>query len=140
MISNTKHLMVASAIALGIAGLAVSFVPAEFLGLLGLAPAEPMPVLMNLMGGLYLGFALVNWMAKDNMIGGIYARPVAVGNFLHFFVGALSLAKQQLAGELSVVLVSALVVYGIFAALFGWLVFGQGGACAAGASPQSPDA
>lgn len=140
MISNTKHLMVAAAIALGLAGLAVSFAPAEFLGLLGLAAAEPMPVLMNLMGGLYLGFALVNWMAKDNMIGGVYARPVAIGNFLHFFVGALSLAKQQLSGEFSAILVSAMVVYGIFAALFGWLVFGQGAACAAGGNPRSPDA
>lgn len=140
MTANTKHLMVASAIALGLAGLAVSFVPAEFLGILGLAASEPLPVLMNLMGGLYLGFALVNWMAKDNMIGGIYARPVAIGNFLHFFVGVLSLAKQQLSGEFSVILMSALVVYGIFAGLFGWLVFGQGAACAAGGNPQAPDA
>lgn len=138
--ANTKHLMVASAIALGIAGLAVSFVPAEFLGLLGLSASEPLPVLMNLMGGLYLGFALVNWMAKDNMIGGIYARPIAIGNFLHFFVGALSLAKQQLSGEVSAILVSALVVYGIFAGLFGWLVFGQGAACAGGGQSQSPNA
>jgi hypothetical protein len=132
--------MVASAIALGIAGLAVSFVPVEFLGLLGVAVAEPMPVLMNLMGGLYLGLALVNWMAKDNMIGGIYSRPVAMGNFLHFFVGALSLAKHQLSGDVSAILVGALVVYGIFAGLFGWLVFGHGAACAAGGNPQSPDA
>lgn len=136
MISNTKHLMVASAIALGIAGLAVSFAPAEFLGLLGLDAAEPMPALMNMMGGLYLGFALVNWMAKDNMIGGIYARPVSIGNFLHFFIGALSLAKQQLSGEFSAILISVLVVYAIFAGLFGWLVFGQGAACAAGGNPR----
>lgn len=134
--SNTRHLMVASATLLALTGLAVSFAPTEFLGALGVAASDPMPVLLKLMGGLYLGFALVNWTAKDNMIGGIYARPIAIGNFLHFFVGTLSLAKQQLTGEFSVILVSALVAYGILAGLFGWLVFGQGAACAAGSRPQ----
>lgn len=127
--SNTRHLMMASAMMLVLAGLAVSFAPTEFLGALGVAAPEPLPAMLKVMGGLYLGFALMNWTAKDNMIGGVYSRPVAIGNFLHFLVGALSLAKQQVSGEFSAVLVGALVVYGVFAALFGWLVFGQGAAC-----------
>lgn len=127
--ANTRYLMMASAVVLGIAGLGVSFAPAEFLGVLGASGSGPMPVMLKVMGGLYLGFALMNWTAKDNMIGGIYSRPVAMGNFLHFFIGALSLAKQQVSGEFSALLAGALVGYGVFAILFGWLVFGQGAAC-----------
>lgn len=127
--AHTRYLMMASAIVLGIAGLGVSFAPEEFLGVLGASGSGPMPVMLKVMGGLYLGFALMNWTAKDNMIGGIYSRPVAMGNFLHFFIGALSLAKQQVSGEFSVLLAGALVGYGVFAILFGWLVFGQGAAC-----------
>ncbi len=132
--SNTRYLMVASTMMLALAGLAVSFAPAEFLEALGISASDPLPAMLKVMGGLYLGFALMNWMAKDNMIGGIYSRPVAVGNFLHFLVGSLSLAKQQVSGEFSAVLVGVLLVYGVFAALFGWLVFGQGAACATSAS------
>ena len=45
-------------------------------------------------GVLYLGFAILNWMAKDDLIGGIYSRPVAMGNFLHFFTIAMALVKS----------------------------------------------
>jgi hypothetical protein len=34
---------------------------------------------------------MLNWMARANRIGGIYSRPVAMGNFLHFTMGALVL-------------------------------------------------
>lgn len=126
--------MITSAIALGAFGLFVSFAPAEFLVVLGASAAGPVHVLLKLMGGLYLGFAMMNWMAKDNMIGGIYSRPVAAGNFLHFFVGALSLAKHQVGSEPNTLLLGALAFYIVFGAWFGWLVFGQGAACSVASS------
>jgi hypothetical protein len=115
--------MMASAAVLGAAGLAASFAPAELLAAWG-APVSPQAaVLVQLTGALYVGFALLDWTAKGVMIGGIYARPVALGNFLHFAMGALALVKQVGSRELGLPLTAALVVYAAFAVLFGLLLF-----------------
>lgn len=65
----------------------------------------------------------MNWTAKDSAIGGIYARPVSLGNFAHFFIGTLLLAKYLLSNRINLLVLVALVVYVIFASLFYWLVF-----------------
>ena len=126
MKGNARLLMMASALVLGAAGLVASFAPVELLGSLGAPAAEPLPVLIQLLGVLYFAFAMTNWMAKDSMIGGIYARPLSVGNFVHFVMGALALAKQQLAHGPSLPVGAVLVVYAVFAVLFGRFLFGRG--------------
>lgn len=65
----------------------------------------------------------MNWTAKDSLIGGIYARPVSLANFSHFFAGALLLLKQQLSNEMNLSILAALIVYAVYAACFYWLVF-----------------
>lgn len=122
---SSKTLMIASAVALGLAGLATTFAPAELLAAWGAADTAQTMLLVQLLGALYLSFALLNWTAKGVMIGGIYARPVSLGNFLHFAMGALALGKQQFSRPLGLPLIVALVVYAIFAILFGTLVFGR---------------
>lgn len=81
-----------------------------------------LPQLAQVAGALYLGFAFLNWMARSILIGGIYARPVAVGNLLHFLAGALALGKQAptVGSPLLWVLAG---VYTLLAALFGWVTF-----------------
>lgn len=128
--------MAISSLALGLAGLAASFAPAELLRALGSPAAEPLPVLIQLLGSMYLAFAITNWTAKDNMIGGIYSRPLSLGNCVHFVVGSLALAKQQFSHDMSVPLITALIVYTIFAICFAWLVFGYGSACKVAAPKQ----
>src|SRR5215217_4003335 len=91
---NTKLLMIASALVLGLAGLAGSFAPDELLVAWGAPATAQTTILVQILGALYFGFALLNWSAKGVMIGGIYARPVSLGNFLHFTMGTLALAKQ----------------------------------------------
>jgi hypothetical protein len=110
--------MTLSAIALGAAGLGLLFAPAEVLAHIG-APASLLPF-AQLMGALYLGFALADWTAKDSVIGGIYGRALALGNLVHFLVGALSLAKAFQADPLRI---GFLVLYAVFAIFFAWLVF-----------------
>lgn len=119
---NTKLLMTSSSLAFGLAGMVALFVPEAFL------PGElsgdsQISVLVQLMGTLYFSFALMNWTAKDSAIGGIYARPVSLANFAHFFSGTLLLTRYQLSNELNVYTLAVLVIYAIFAALFYWLVF-----------------
>ena len=50
-------------------------------------------VIAQLAGVLYLGFAALNWMARGNIIGGIYSRPVTIGNVLHFVSGTAVILK-----------------------------------------------
>lgn len=134
---KTRSLMIASALFLLLSSLAVAFAPAQLLALVGLSAEPPLPAFLMVMGGLYLGFAFLNWMAKGNMIGGIYSRPVAVGNFLHFLVGALTLLKQQITSEVHWILLAVLGLFVLFAALFGWLLFGKGPVCAVADAGQS---
>lgn len=121
--------MVTSSLALGLAGVVASFAPSELLRVLGSPAAAPMPVLIQLLGGAYIAFAITNWTAKDNVIGGIYSRPLSLGNSVHFLTSSLALAKQQFSQGVSLPLVVVLIVYSIFALCFLWLVFGRGAAC-----------
>jgi hypothetical protein len=81
-----------------ILGLAASFIPQEILAHYGARSSGLGVLLMQVVGALYLGFAVVNWMARDVLIGGIYARPVALGNFLHFGVVGLTGSKAVASG------------------------------------------
>src|SRR5215207_9899833 len=98
---NTKLLMTSSSLTLGLAGIFALFAPDVLLLLLNAPMEGPLSALVQLMGTLYFSFALMNWTAKDSAIGGIYARPVSLGNLAHFFAGALLLIRYQLSNELN---------------------------------------
>ena len=66
---NTTLLMTTSAGFVGLIGVAVSLFPEELLRSLG-TQSEGVPVLLiRLVGALYLSFAVLNWMARDNLTG-----------------------------------------------------------------------
>ena len=119
---NTKLLMTACSLLLGATGIFTLFLPDVLLSAQGVEPTEAMSMLVQLMGALYFGFAIMNWTAKDSAIGGVYARPVSLANFSHFLTGALLLAKN-LFDEFSPLMLIVTVVYLVFAACFYWLVF-----------------
>ena len=116
--------MMASSLVLGVAGIAASFAPHELLAAFGVTSEASLPLLVQLLGAVYLAFALMNWTAKDNMIGGIYARPISLGNFLHFIMGALAIGKAMSDELINVFGIGLLSTYIVFALLFGWLLFG----------------
>lgn len=71
-----------------------------------------------------MGFAALNWMARGSLIGGIYNRPIAVANFLHFLVGGLALGKGAGTAAAPPTLVWGLAGgYALFATAFGLLLF-----------------
>lgn len=117
-----KALMMASAIFLALLGLFTSFFPYEVLAMHGTEPDGPTVLLIEMMGALYLGFALLNWTARGVVIGGIYARPLALGNFLHFAMVTVMLAREAIDHAVWMLAVSSLT-FGIFAAGFGILLF-----------------
>lgn len=118
----TRLLMMASAALLAAIGLAMSFMPQEVLGLHGTVPDNATVLLVQMAGALYLGFAMLNWMAKGVLLGGIYARPLAAGNFLHFIMVAITLVKAAIAFGAVPLMLSA-AVFSAFAIGFGLVLF-----------------
>jgi len=122
---NTKALMAASALFMGCLGVAASFLPQEILAVIGAPPQGVLPLLVQLGGALYVGFAMVNWMAKGNLLGGIYNRAVAMGNFAHFGIGATVLIKGLLAGQRVPGIWIGGAAYSVFAVCFALVAFGS---------------
>jgi hypothetical protein len=121
---NTKLLLSASAIFLGAAGIAGTFLPEELLRALGVAPEGALPLLVQLLAALLFAFAMVNWTARGSLIGGIYNRPIAIGNLTHFVIGALALVRGAMqAGPPRTVVMIAAAIYVVFAIAFSALFF-----------------
>lgn len=123
MAINTKYLMIASAVFMGLLGLSTTFLPQEILNYIELSVTLLATLLIQITGALYLGFALLNWMAKAILIGGIYAKPVCLGNFLHFTMVAITLVKAAFSQLGTTYIVIAAIIYSIFSVLFGMVLF-----------------
>lgn len=119
---KTKPLMIASCIFLGALGLTLTFMPEEISASLGVSTNPITMLLLQLLGAMYLGFTMLNWMTKTSFIGGIYNKPIAAGNLMHFVVGAFALLKVGSEVELHHTLIVCLtVVYAVFALLFAYV-------------------
>jgi len=119
---NTKLIMTISAVVLAVAGISLSFFPNEIARYIGLDASKTSQLVMQALGALYFGFAMLNWMAKGSFIGGIYNKPLVVGNMSHFMIGCLALIKSVLSiSKPTYQLVLLTAVYTIFAIIFGIL-------------------
>jgi|TARA_R110002051_G_scaffold290773_1_gene354455 hypothetical protein len=121
---NTKLLMTLSAVLLGALGMTLSFLPEEIMTYLNVESNPITILLLQLLSAFYLGFGILNWMAKGTIIGGIYNRPIAIGNLMHFGVGAIALikiiARIQIGSEAIIILT---VSYVILALCFAYVFF-----------------
>ncbi len=115
--------MASSAILMAVCGIVFQFAPHAILGYFNADASGILPLFVQMVGALYLGFAMMNWMAKGILIGGIYARPLAMGNFLHFTVGAFALLKYAFGGGVPWPVWAAAALYSIFAIMFGIVLF-----------------
>jgi hypothetical protein len=88
-----RLLMTASALFLAMLGVPCMFAPDVVLARLAGGTSPGAEILVQLTGALYMGFAALNWMSKGSLMGGIYGRPVAIGNLLHFLAGGFALIK-----------------------------------------------
>ncbi|GEM_PF-124981 len=122
---NSRILMIASAAVMAAIGLVLSFAPEESLAFFQQPVAGAVPVLLQLTGALYLGFAFMNWTAKGSVLGGIYGRAIVIGNFLHFTMGTLALLKVAIGPERGPAIWFLCVVYALFAFWFGRTLFTQ---------------
>jgi hypothetical protein len=88
-----RLMMSASAVFLCALGLPCVFAPDRVLTRLAGSTSGVAELIVQLTGALYLGFAALNWMSRGSLMGGIYGRPVALGNFLHFLAGGVAVMK-----------------------------------------------
>ena len=115
--------MASSSFFMGVLGILFSFLPQEILSFAELDSNGIAPLFIQVLGALYFAFAMINWMVKASLIGGIYNRPVAMGNFIHFLMGALVLVKGIRVVQVSTGFVVVCIIYSIFAILFGIVLF-----------------
>ena len=88
---NTKWVMTLSAFVMGVTGILLSFIPQEIITFFdSQATSKLDTIVLQVVGALYFGFAMLNWTAKSNLIGGIYGRPIAIANLSHFLVASLA--------------------------------------------------
>jgi hypothetical protein len=119
---KTKIVMTSCAIFLGVIGILLSFLPSEIITYLGVEPTIITTLFLKILSALYLGFGILNWMAKGSIIGGIYNRPIVIGNLMHFGVGAIALIKIVSHIEIhSEIIISLTVLYVIFTILFTYI-------------------
>ena len=111
-----------SAIFLALLGLATSYFPEKVLQTHGTVPDNAPLLLIQMMGALYLGFAILNWTARGVLMGGIYARPLALGNFLHFAMVGVMLIKAAITFGV-IQLATSAFVFSVFAIWFGVVLF-----------------
>lgn len=115
--------MIFSALIMALCGVLMQFIPHEILNCVGVSSIGIAPLFVQITGALYLGFAMMNWMAKTVLMGGIYARPLTLGNFSHFLIGALALLKYAYSTPNSSIIWLPAVIYSILAILFGFVFF-----------------
>ncbi len=119
--------MIASALFMGMVGLALTFAPQEILHRFGSGATNWELTLAQLCGALYCGFALMNWTAKGMLLGGIYGRPVVIGNLVHFTMGALLLLKMSSAPSDEPIRWVLIAAYVVFAIGYGYVMMAHPG-------------
>ncbi len=123
---NTKLIMTLSAMALAIIGISLTFLPTEISNYIQINSTKAFQLLLQILGALFFAFAMLNWMTKESIIGGIYNRPIAIANFTHFAISSLALIKGLAANPgLPYIIWILAGIYSVFALLFGIILFGN---------------
>ena len=121
---NTRILQTLSTAFFGACGIVALFAPEIFLSAISMAFVTPhWPV--QILASAFLALAIFNWMTRGFAMGGIYGRPVVLTNFTFFFVAAMSTVRPVLAGGRPGP-IGVLLICGIFAIAYGFLLFARG--------------
>lgn len=122
---NTKLIMSVTAIFLALISLSLTFAPDHVMHAFGIPDSIVVRLMFQLLGALYFAFAMLNWMAKGAIIGGIYNRPIAIANLSHFVIGGLALTKAVIGNHQLPLVLSVLAGIYMVAAVVFWLVMSR---------------
>ena len=115
---KAKLIMITSALSLAFAGLALTFMPQETAQALNIPNQHLTIASLQLLGAMYLGFAILNYMTRNTIIGGIYGRPLVLANLVHFVTGYFALNDLATPSNIKVIT----LIYVIFAFSFAYLL------------------
>jgi hypothetical protein len=116
--------MTISAVFTGAIALSLTFFPQEIIAKLEIEETPIITVLFQILGALYFGFTLLNYMAKGSIIGGIYNKPIVIANFIHYVMTTLVLFKafSSFTVQKNNLLVLA-IIYAVLTLGFGYVFF-----------------
>jgi hypothetical protein len=120
---NTKILLSSSAIVLGLFGFLSSFFSQELLLHTKVTSDGAADMFIQLLAAMFIGFAILNWMNRGVIMGGIYARPLAMANFSHFLIGLITFLKVISAKPHLPGMWVLMIIYFLFASAFGITMF-----------------
>ena len=118
-----RLIILVSALILFAVGGAALFAGDELARLFDAGDSNGLTLAIQLTGSGLLGFAVLDWMSRGNRIGGIYGRPLGIGNLLLFTTASLTVGKAALAGSLPGIVTAVGVIFAVLAIGFAWLVF-----------------
>jgi hypothetical protein len=112
----------ASAGLLLVGGLALLFVPDAILP--RLVPGFPAGGfwLGQLLAAALLALAVLDWLHRSALLGGIYGRPVVMSNAAFYFIAAMVLLRRMVGREAPVALWIVAVPVVVLAAVYVWLL------------------
>ena len=119
----SSHISRASAVVLALGGFALQFASDAILprAIPGFPPAAAW--VGQLLGAAWLALAVLDWLGRSALLGGIYARGQVSANAVVFFVSAMTLVRVVARTGAPLLAWVAFVVAAAFALVYGWLMF-----------------
>ena len=108
----SKTILISSALLNGILGILITFLPQEtglFIGTSEMNSADL--ALMQVLGSALIGIAIINFMSRGLTVGGIYGKPIQLGNLVFHLATGLGLLKFVFTSE-------SWIIFGIPALLY----------------------
>ena len=119
MTDRPNMLLSVSAIAYLLAALALLFAADEILRFALGAASQLDVALLQLIGAALFGFAMLNWLNRYSLVGGIFSRPLVMANLAHTATAALMLGHLAVRQPISPWLAGAALAYAALAVGFG---------------------
>lgn len=123
MVDRPNLLLTGSALVYLLSAIALLFAAEELLRLAAGSASGLDVALLQLVGAGLFGFAMLNWLSRHSLIGGIYGRPLVVANLAHTATAALMLGHFVTRPPVSPWLVAATLAYAALGAAFGAKLF-----------------
>ena len=123
MADKPNLLLITSAVVYFIASVSAIFAGDEMLKLAGAAGTPLELALLQLLGAAVFSLAMLNWMSRYSLTGGIIGRPLVVVNIANSAISALMLIHLARQEGVSAALGIALGVYALMALAFGAKLF-----------------
>ena len=76
----------------------------------------------QLLAAALLALAALDWLGRAALLGGIYGRPVVLGNLAFYFIAAMVLLRAGAGREVPPALWIVAVPVALLAGVYGWLL------------------